>query len=149
MPLLTPAQILAVCKGKLDVSELEKTVPALGPCSDLAFSFDVFDAAMTPNFTPGTRVSVDPKIVPGRDSGVLVALLTSDDVLFRRLGYTAIGAALRERTGGPPLGPPFTLIADSPDWPAPERQVRAADRPVFAGTLFQAEWWRPLRAAHV
>jgi len=137
MPVLKLNQILLICKGKLDISQLERTVPALGPCSDRSFAFDVFDAAMLPNLKPGTTmVAVDPEIVPRENSGVLVALLASDDLLLRRLGYVPINADLRQRAGKT-LDPPFTLIADNPEWPATERQVRSVDKPVFAGTVFQ------------
>ena len=85
IPLLKPNQILTFCEGKLVFSDLERTEPPFHDCSDLAFSFDVFDAAMLPHFKPGsTRVSVDPAIYPNRDSVVLVAMLASGDLLLER-----------------------------------------------------------------
>lgn len=117
--------MLEIARRKLHLYDIQARRLVHSECSAQSLQFAVFDRAMQGAFRiDDTTVTVDGAKMPEPGDCVLIALLATEQLLFRR--YQASGKGKR-------VEPPYTLRADNADYEA--RLVTRADRPVFLGTM--------------
>jgi transcriptional regulator with XRE-family HTH domain len=122
----TPQEVLEICKGHLEAEQIKRTYP-LAWRIECALRIEIFDHAMTPRFNPGTtNILIDRDKTPTPGDLVLVALLSTDEVLFRKYKPPAESRGRQ---------PPYTLIATNEDFEP--RPITDAHKPVLVGTLVE------------
>ncbi|MDH2052553.1 LexA family transcriptional regulator [Achromobacter marplatensis] len=85
IPILThAAEIAEFVTGAVNAQhECSATMAIDGPASELAFGFEIQDLSMAPQFQPGDRIIIDPRVAPVPGSHV-VAILRNSIVLFAK-----------------------------------------------------------------
>lgn len=121
----THEECLAIARGQLTSLELKDRQTTYADVSDEALRTTVPERAMEPTFTTDMVVTVDPTQKPEPGDCVLIALLASDELLFRRIQYS--GQKLQV--------PPYALKSDNTFFEA--RSITTADKPVFLGRLIE------------
>lgn len=117
--------MLQIARGKLRLNDIGVRRLVHSECSAQSLQFAVFDRAMQGAFRiDDTTVTVDGVKMPEPGDCVLVALLATEQLLFRR--YQSSSKSKK-------VEPPYTLRADNADYEA--RLVTRADKPVFLGTM--------------
>jgi transcriptional regulator with XRE-family HTH domain len=125
VPLCTPPQLLQIARGKLDAKDIEEKITLSVDMPDRAIAFRLFDRSHDPRYPQqSTTAVVDAQQLPQPGDLTLVALLASDEVLFRKMV---------PEPSAKPGQPPYELRAENADFHA--RPITRANKPVLLGTL--------------
>lgn len=123
----THEDCFAIARGSIGASDLKEKHTCHVEVSSRAFRTLVPERAMEPAFSTDTQITIDPNVAPQPGDLILVALLASDELMFRR--YQPTSSA---RKG---VEPPYLLKSDNNFFEP--RQVTRADKPVWLGTLVE------------
>ena len=125
VPLCTPPQLLQIARGKVDAKDIEEKITLSVGAPDRALAFRLFDRSQEPRYSQqSTTAVVDVQQLPKPGDLTLVALLASDEVLFRKM---------IPEPNSKPGQPPYELRAENADFHA--RPITRANKPVLLGTL--------------
>lgn len=127
------AEILEIARGALTIENIAEKRHTYADCSAQSFSFEIFEDAMDGGsrhgvtaFKPSHIVTVDREKMPSPGECVLLVMVRSKDIVFRR--YKSQGF-------GKPLAVPFKLTADNSSYDMID--VKRTTDFVFFGTLVE------------
>jgi transcriptional regulator with XRE-family HTH domain len=122
VPMVSQDQLLEVARGSLNLEDIKTQHATSMKCSTRSLSFEIFDRSMEPTYQLGHLITVDPEQLPEPGDCVVFALLSENQVLFRRY---------RPQAESKPAMPPFTLQADNPYFEP--RLITPAHQPIYLG----------------